>query len=139
MKKYVGYIIHAALFVFLLYLGSHLNQNLRIATGRTFRPIPMLVFYSIFPIVIGIYLALPNMIIKVLRPGLWKIEGAKFAILGTVSLFLALTPILYFLTPIGQRVPWLIVWLNNFNQGYTIAGAVFGYLLLSVPEKISSN
>ena len=139
MKKYVGYLIHAALFVFLLHWGSYLNQSLRVAAGRTFNPTPVLVFYIVFPIAIGIYLALPNFIINIRRPGLWKFEWAKFAILGTVSLFLALTPILSFLTPIGQRMPWLTAWLFNFNQGYTIAGTLFGYLLLSVPEKISSN
>jgi hypothetical protein len=102
----------------------------------TYHPIPMVVFYSIFPIVIGIYLALPNFFSKVRRQGTWKIDWSKLAILGTVSLLLALTPILYYLSPIGQYALWLIQWIIEFSQGYTIAGVVFGYLLLSVPQKI---
>lgn len=139
MKKNVINILHAVLLVFLIYWGSRFFQDLRITAGRTYHPIPVVVFSSLFPIIIGIYLALPNFFSKIKRQGDWKIDWSKHAFLGTVSLLLALTPILYFLSPIGQCAPWLVVWLIDFSQGYTIAGVVFGFLLLSVPQKIETN
>lgn len=139
MKKFISNIIYAALLVFLLYGGSQYYQVLRITAGRTFHPIPVVVFSSIFPIIIGIYLAIPSFFSKVRRQGMWEVDWSKLTILGTVSLLLAITPILYFLSPIGQNVPWLVVWLIDFSQGYTIAGVVFGYMILSVPKKINKS
>lgn len=136
MKKFGYYLLYVVVLTLLLYLGSQLYEYLHILKSRTFEPIPLMVFYSLFPIVVGIYLALPEFISRVRKQGRWKVNWIKFFTIGTVSLFFALTPVLYYVTPIGKQAPQLILWLAGFEQGFTISGLVFGYLILTVPEKL---
>lgn len=135
MKKLGYYILYAVFLVLLLYFGSQIYQYLRVLTGRTYNPIPMATFVSIYPIIMGLYLAIPNFVLKVKGQGSWTIDWIKLVTIGAVSLLLALAPILYFLTPMGQQAPQLMAWLNNFNQAVTISGVIFGYLVLSTPQR----
>ena len=94
MKKFGYYIIYVVVLVLLLYFGSQIYQHLRVLAGRTFQPFPEVAFLSFFPIFIGLYLALPNLLSKAKEQGSWTINWIKLITIGTVSLFLALAPIL---------------------------------------------
>lgn len=137
MRKSIYYFIYIALLVLLLYLGSQFFEYLRVLAGRTFHPGPMMVFSSIFAIFIGCYLALPNFISNVRKQGNWKLDWSMLIVFGVVSLFLALAPILYYLSPVGQTMPHLVLWLIMPNQGSTIGGVIFGYLVFSIPQKVN--
>ena len=94
-----------------------------------------MVFSSIFPIIIGMFLALPNLISKAREQGSWTIDWVKLITIGIVSLFLAMAQIMCF-SPIGHYAPKLYLWLSRFNsQAVTISGVVFGYLVFSIPQK----
>jgi len=135
MKKLGYYTLYVVLLVLLLYLGSQLFQYLRILAGRTFHALPIMVFNGFFPIVMGLYLALPEFATKARRQGRWTIDWSKLVTVGIVSLFFAspLPQVLYF----GSHAPQLVLWLIEFNQGSTIAGVIFGYIVVSVPQKIN--
>lgn len=136
MKRLGYYILYAIFLVLLLYFGSQTNQYLRVLVGRTFRPIPLVVFLSIYPIFIGIFLALPDFISKAKGQGRWTVDWIKLITIGTVSLFIALSPIIYWLSAIGHYAPpQFVLWLGQFNQAVTISGVVFGYLVLSISQK----
>ena len=133
--KYILNIIHAIFLVLLLYWSSLIYQGLRIAAGRTFNPTSEVLFAGIFPIVIGIYTALPNLVAKTRRQGSWRFDESKIPIL-VVCLLLTLIQSLYMLTPIGRYAATSLLWAANFPQGCAIAGAVFGYLLLAAFRKV---
>lgn len=135
MKKLVYNILYVFFFILLLYFGSQLNQYLRVLVGRTFKPMPLAVFLSIYPILVGVYLALPKFIAKAKEQGSWSIDWIKLICIGTVCLFFALAPIIYFLPLIGQHAVILLSQIIQFNQTSTISGVVFGYLVLAIPQK----
>lgn len=135
MKKLAYNILYVFFFVLLLYFGSQIDQYLRVLVGRTYKPVPLAVFLSIFPILVGIYLALPKFISKAKEQGSWTIDWIKLICIGAVSLFFVLAPILYFIPLIGQHAPKLVSRIIQFNQTGTISGVVFGYLVLSIPQK----
>lgn len=135
MKRLGYYILYVGFLILLLYLGSQLFQYLRVLVGRTFEPLPLQLFLGVFPMLVGAYLALPSFISQARGQGRWTIDWAKLVTLGAVSLFLALAPVLIYFPQIGQQALQLLSWLSNYNQGVTIFGVVFGYVLLSVPRK----
>lgn len=135
MKKLAYNILYAIFFVLLLYFGAQLNQYLRVLVGRTFKPIPLTIFLSIYPILVGIYLALPKFISKAKEQGSWTIDWIKLICIGSVTLLFALAPIIYFLPLIGQHALKLVSRIIQFNQTGTISGVVFGYLVLAIPQK----
>jgi hypothetical protein len=135
MRKIWGYILYAGLLILLLYGGSQLFQYLRVLAGRTFRYGALLSFISVFSILLGMYLALPEFMAKVKTEGKWSVNWSRVIIVGGISLLLTAAPILGSITPIGQYAPQLLMWLVTYSHGPALAGMVCGYTILASLQK----
>lgn len=135
MKRIWGNILYACLLILLLYGGSQLFQYFRVMAGRTFRYGVLLSFISIFSILLGMYLALPDFMDKVKTDGKWSVNWSRVIIVGGISLLLTATPILGSITPIGQYAPQLLMWLVTYSHGPALAGMVCGYTILASLQK----
>jgi hypothetical protein len=85
MKKLGCYIFYAIFYIILLYSGSQIYQYLRVLADRTFHPETLVAFLDIFPIIIGMFLALPDFISKAREQGSWTIDWAKLITRGYVN------------------------------------------------------
>src|SRR5699024_1459233 len=101
---------------------------------REFKLLPVIIFSAIFPIVIGILLRVPKLIIEMKENRKWTFDWVRFVAIALPAFFIITIPILpyssYFITNIiliGD--PTITV----------IAGVVFGYVLLSCVKRQNNN
>ncbi|MDA8222604.1 hypothetical protein [Desulfosporosinus sp.] len=73
---------------------------MRIQTGKTFETGPYYIYSALFPILVGIVLALPRLIQEFRKMGKWSIDWIKLLAVGTPTLLLNLSLILIAYTPI---------------------------------------
>lgn len=135
IKRLIGYFLYIIFVISLLVIGMGWERHLKLLTGRTYSPYPHLVFLAIFPIVIGIILAIPKIIRKAKEQGNWHFDWVMFIAIGTPTLYVAISPALYF-SPIGIYLPRIgTVTFTYSATPQIICGVIFGYLILSVFDK----
>lgn len=96
---------------------------------------PVVLFTTLFPIIIGLLLRLPKLIIEMKQNKLWTFDWIKFIAIGLPTLYIISMVILPF-TPMGEgsiKVPE-ILWIGSPTI-QIIAGIVFGYTLLDCLKK----
>jgi hypothetical protein len=115
----------------MLYIGLNVWENLEDSLNSTFGSLlPVAIFAAVFPIVLGMFIRLPQSI-KEMRSGKkWSVDGAKLLAIGLPAFLVALTPTLY-VSPLGQFLQVIPATAKLLNSEVTtIAGLVFGYVLL---------
>ena len=101
--------------------------------------LPLLIFSAIFPIVIGVLLRLPKLIIEIKEKKEWTFEWVKVIAIGIPTLYVVVSPILTLTTTFGRHLYFTEVRMFTGHLGsYTIittAGIVFGYVLIDSLKK----
>ncbi|MFC2947002.1 hypothetical protein [Virgibacillus sediminis] len=100
-----------------------------------FELMPVVLFGTLFPIVIGLLLRLPKLIIEMKRNKQWIFDWIKFMAIGIPSLSIIFMSIFPF-TPLSEgffTIPEIILIGSPTIQ--IIAGVVFGYTLLDSLKK----
>ncbi|WP_245804788.1 hypothetical protein [Halobacillus hunanensis] len=100
-----------------------------------FELFPVIMFAAIFPIVIGLFLRLPKLIIEIKENKQWTFDWVRFIAIALPSLYIITMSILPY-SPLGQgsiSIPEII--LIGSPTVTTIAGIVFGYVLLDSFKK----
>lgn len=124
---FIGYII--------IWGAEHLN-HLRKIVGQTYiMPYHYLLLNAFFPVLIGMLMALPGLVSAVKKPGPWQLDWVKLLSVGLPAFFVAMLPWAYFFTPVGKYLTSFTSALMVHPVLHTVSGLVFGYLLLSLPEK----
>ena len=102
----------------------------------TFEGLPVLIFATIFPVVIGVILRLPKLIIEIKDKKEWTFNWIKIIAIGIPALYVALFPIL---SSIGMNFlfPRVSLLVGSFGNStlITTAGIVFGYVLIDSMKK----
>jgi len=102
----------------------------------TFEGLPVLIFATTFPIVIGVILRLPKLIIEIKDKKEWAFNWINIIAIGIPALYVALLPIL---SSIGMNflVPPVSLLVGSFGNSTlnTTAGIVFGYVLIDSIKK----
>jgi hypothetical protein len=97
---------------------------------------PFYIFATIFPIVIGMLLRLPKLIVEIKEKKQWSFDWINVAAIGIPSIYIAMIPLLSLFTFFGMN--WLfakeLILLGDTTLT-TIAGIVFGYVLLDSLKK----
>ncbi|MEG6522357.1 hypothetical protein [Desulfotomaculum sp. 1211_IL3151] len=95
-----------------------------------------MIFIMIWPLVVGAYLALPHLIKHIRQQGRWYYDWVKLLAVGLPALYIALFKAFYFFFHLTHWMPSRIqVLLVNSYFSQTVAGLVFGYVLISSLEK----
>jgi hypothetical protein len=119
----------------IIYWGIQYQNKLRIEGTMDFHLLPSILFLATFPVVIGILLRLPKLIIEIIEKNPWTFDWIKFVVVGLPSLYIVVMSILPY-TPLGREgmlIPEII--LVGSPTITTIAGIIFGYVILDVLKK----
>lgn len=144
-KRFTLYLLFTISVLIFLYVGFRYEVNLRIQTGKTFSsPVPYYLHSALFPILVGIVLALPRLIQESRKTGNWSIDWIKLLAIGAPTLLLNLNLILITSTPIG-KIKYFTTY-NPFTElmiidksVISLCGAIFGYILISSFNKKVAN
>lgn len=134
-KSFLGYTGFAILFLLIIFLGLKLQSNLYSNSRETYEVFPYYLFSAIFPIVIGIFLALPHFFKTFPKTGKWTVNWAKLIVVGFPFMYLSIFPILYYSEILTLYLPFSSYILGGyFGRGATtsfetITGIVTGYIV----------
>src|SRR5690554_2077999 len=104
--------------------------NLVEVGSREFDLIPLTVYVAVFPVVFGLLLRLPRLVIEIKEKKQWIFDWIKLAVVGIPSLYIVVMSILPY-SALGQgKVPIPEIILIGGPTITTIAGIIFGYTLL---------
>ncbi|MHA6261370.1 hypothetical protein ACXYMX_16020 [Sporosarcina sp. CAU 1771] len=138
MKRFYTYFGWTIGLGFIIYLGANIQFMMKQKFVRgTFDSTPFIfIFPFIFPIVVGALLRLPKLLVEIKQNKQWDFDWVKFIGIGLPSFCIILLCYSPFI-PISNRFTLFLP--NLIFQGdstiLTIAGVVFGYILLDSLKK----
>ncbi|KJR46261.1 hypothetical protein UF75_3347 [Desulfosporosinus sp. I2] len=132
MKRFMGYLFYTLFVGVIMYWGFILGQNLRIQAGRTFHPFPLYIFMALYPIVIGMVLAVPGLFQRIRQDGKWRIDWQMLLPVGIPTFLYNINLVLSLLIqrPLLFKYDWYKFMLTD-PRSLDISGIVCGYVLLS--------
>ena len=128
MKRFFGYLLYILLLGITVYWGEKLGQYLRIQAGRTFEPHPLYAFIAFYPIIIGVFLAVPGLIFRIQQEGPWIIDWQMLLPLGLPTLIFNTNILL------NNLLLYKFEWYKSIAMNtriYDISGLICGYVLLT--------
>lgn len=134
MKRFFYYFTWSLAICLVVYLGLQLQQALDERTQMTFNPIPFWIFVTVFPVAIGVLLRAPKFMLERQQRRIRGFDWSKFLAVGMPALAVLFLSVLPFLS-LGDGVyPEFYYQINlllfSSTTAQTIAGIVFGYILL---------
>lgn len=137
LQRILAYLLYAIILFGSLFAGSWLTTIIKIWIGRTYRPIPGFIGYTVICILIGLILGTEHLILEFRKPGNWSANKTRLILLVIPSAFCAFYMLIVFATGIPIVIPAFIANTNLFTY---ISGVFFGYTLLtSFYKKPESN
>ncbi len=91
------------------------------------------VLLSLFPVFIGILLALPKFVSTLKKPGSLQFDWIAFLAVGLPALCIAITPLI---SQTDIAAFWPLTGLTTYRDLLMLAGIVFGYVSLTAFYKI---
>ena len=125
-----------------LFLGGNIQNYLKYIMSQTFNPLYHTIFITIFPVIIGIFLALLSFIDEFKKQGTWKFDWIKFLAIGLPTFYATIFPLLYysFLGPyISKFLNIVQLYMGSTMMVQTVGGIVFGHLILCCFYKKGEN
>jgi len=129
MNRYLYYGIWTIIISVILYLGNELSHSIEDHVTTSGKIIPNLIYWSVYPILVGILLKLPGLWER-RHETRWGLDLPKLLVVGIPSGYFALTYIWASL-PIDIYRPflWYIMTLGGSTL-ITIPGIIFGYVMI---------
>ncbi len=128
VKRFISYLIYILAFGVIVIKADDFAQYLKHLYASTYNPTYQFVFISLFPILIGLLLVLPQFITVLKQKGTWKVDWIVLLVVGLPSLCTAMTPI-------------IVLHANNWSGAafvlalhphlVTVAGILFGFTLIT--------
>ncbi|SFL57530.1 hypothetical protein SAMN04487943_102285 [Gracilibacillus orientalis] len=119
----------------MIFLGAKYQIHLEEEASLTYELTPVLLFASVFPIVIGVLLRLPKWLIEINENKSWTFDWMKLVVIGLPALYIALLPVLSANIPMAYLLFAEEIMFMNYTILITTAGIVFGYVLLDSLKK----
>ena len=93
------------------------------------------IFMVVYPICVGLLLALPDFVFKVKKHGTWRFDWIKFLAIGIPTFYCSTIAPAIFFAPVGThpRLPWAEL------LPYPLSGFIFGFILLAAFYKSVPN
>ncbi len=130
LKRFLTIFLYTIFVIYIFYLGEVFLQHLRQQGQRTLTDY-WLVAIALFPIMMGLIIALPKFLREAQKDGDWEIDWVKLIAIGIPVLYLTIFPLVFVLPFLSTLYPYPIHrYLPN-----NVSGVVLGYLVLSVMHK----
>ncbi|WP_342598020.1 hypothetical protein MHB48_10360 [Psychrobacillus sp. FSL H8-0483] len=135
MKRFMYYFIWVLIIFIICYLGSQYYMRLKAIAESTFDYKGTLIFYFVFPILMGMLLKLPGLVKDIKQQKKWTFDWVKLLAIGTPTLYIATIPIWTYKS-FGEHFLFADYFrITIFTPFITVAGIVLGYCLLDVLKK----
>ena len=139
MSKNFKRAVYYFIYILLFYWGAKYGYELYVKAKTTFdfsRTLIM-IYRSIFPIILGLLLGFLNFTNKIKKQGRWKVDWVKLIILGIPTLYFGLNPILMSVSGKINALLYPIFLIPTIEQQifYTLSGFIFGYIILDSIDK----
>ncbi|MFC0559026.1 hypothetical protein [Halalkalibacter alkalisediminis] len=132
MKNYMKYIIWTLVIGIIYYIGFSFQFHLKEEAHRNFNMLPVVIYGTFFPVLLGILLRLPRLIKEIKEKKEWTVNWAKLITVGFPTLYITFVPLLSF-TFLGKYLPFMFEIIQL--EITTISGLIFGYVLLDSIKK----
>ena len=144
MKSIIGYLFYLILFGVVISVGLKYQSTLFKQSSMNYDLSDFYTFQTLFPLIIGVLLAIPYHIKNLQKQGVWKFNWAKFIVLGIPTLYFALIPYLFLNQLISINFPFLKQIMGGYFGNSTstliaIIGIAAGYFVFTSFEKKSIN
>ena len=130
IKRFLYYFTWTIIIGLIIYFGARYQLSLEKQAALEFNLLPMVRFISLFPIVIGILLRLPKLMIEVKEKRKWTFDWIKIVAIALPAFYIAILPILAYTPIVGHLFSVKTFMLIGSQTPITIAGVVSGYVLL---------
>ncbi|KGX85923.1 hypothetical protein [Pontibacillus marinus] len=129
MTRFIYYAVWTVVIGFVLYQGSEYQSYLAKQAETTYEIMPRAIFTTIFPILVGMLLKLPDLWIQRLSTK-WGVDWPKLIVVGIPSLYISSELLLSF-TPLAPYLPFLFyISTTGYPTLTMVSGIVFGYVVL---------
>jgi hypothetical protein len=139
VKRFLVYLIYVTAFGFFVVKADDYYLYLKniFIYGPTYGVTYFWIFVSIFPIIVGFLMALPQFITTFKQKGSWVVDWIMLLPVGLPSFFVAITPAIYMsgFAP-NCQLGGLIM---NHSHLSTVAGILFGFVLIASLFKKNLN
>mgnify|MGYP005750761873 CR=1 FL=1 len=134
MKNFLKYFAWTIAIGTIFFVGLTYQKQLIQKGMESFSMLPAIIFITIFPIVMGMLLRLPKWLEEIKQNSTWRVNWPKLLAVGIPTLFIVLTPLIYFSAYTG-KIPFLahFIHLNDTS----IFGIILGYVILDSIKKIN--
>ena len=128
MKRFISYLLYTLFVGVIMYWGMKYAEYVKIQAGRTYSLYPKLLFMALYPIIIGIILAMPGLIQRIRKEGEWRIDWQMLLPIGLPTLLYNIYPLVSLSSnnPFLFKYDWYKLMLTDIRS-YDISGIVFGY------------
>lgn len=128
--RFIKYFVYVAFIIIVMALiNRYMIYSKEKATENWF-----LYLVTSIPVLIGILAGIPSFMVTYKIKGTWYIDWVKVIAITLPALMILSLPHLYY-SPLGKHLPSSIlnvIWSETSN---VISGFIFGFTLLSFPEK----
>ncbi|MEC5423499.1 hypothetical protein QGM71_08315 [Virgibacillus sp. C22-A2] len=135
MKRFLYYFTWTIGIGVFIYFGLKYQIHIEEKAKMEFQLLPVVRFAIIFPVLIGLVLRLPKLIMEIKEKRLWTFDWVRFVAIALPSLIIILMAYLPFTSFGGNLVPLSQIMLIGGPTITTVAGIVFGYVLLDCLKK----
>lgn len=90
-KRFATHFLYSVFILSIVLYGENYRLYLRAVMGRTFKILPMIIFIVVFPVVVGLLLALPSYIVEYRKEGKWRYDWTKFIAIAIPALYVILS------------------------------------------------
>src|SRR5665647_2510784 len=127
VKRFIGYLIYVVAVGYIITKADDYQLYLQHIYSKTFNTTYLWLFMSLFPILVGLMLALHHLVSMIRKQGSLKFDWIMFLAVGIPTLCIAITPIVL-ATGLEQLTNiWLFSSIIAFhNNLVTVSGVVFG-------------
>lgn len=135
MKRFLRYFISLLIIGIIIYLGLSYKLHLEREAAKTYTILPLIRFSFVLPIIIGMLLRLPKLIVEIKEKKQWTFDWIKFVVIAIPALAVASSPFILY-TSIGKYFSYFGELVSSQNTLLmTVGGIVFGYVLLDSLKK----
>ncbi|MEI3609144.1 hypothetical protein [Pseudogracilibacillus sp. SO10305] len=135
MKRFLYMFCWMLVIGFLFYYAIQWRMSLVILMKEEFLFLPLMIFTVVFPIILGMLLRLPKLILEWKQYNKWSYDWMKFFVVALPNLFVLILFVLSYFN--------LFTVMHVFIVGDyilpTVVGLVFGYVLLDCIKGSNSD
>jgi len=136
-NRFIRYFLYTALVGAIMLVGAKYQMQLEHRTQLTGSPNLLLYFNFLFPVLIGILIALPGFISKTRKDGAWKFDWIRCVAIGSPAFVLGVIPLLYYwnmTTYLRWAAFYIQIIISQALPGI-VACVTLGFLIVSSFEK----